>query len=680
LAAGLAVAFVVAQHTSGLRADERAGTWVLRQLAVIRTPWLTDVANGINVAGSGWGARVLGLSVVALTIAFRRWRHLAVFVGGLLFLDFAGTWFYPPLARPRPYGVQIIGGWSGPASTTQLVAFLVFCLLGVVYCLAVPGRARSHTKAAVAAVVAVFVLARLYLGVDHPEDKLLGAALAVAVAVTAFGYFAPDEVFPVAYRRGRTAHVDVTGRRAKAIRAAVADQLGLDVTEIKPVGLKSSAGSTPLRLRVGGGPEQFVFAKLYTKGHVRADRWYKLGRTILYGTLEDEAPFQTVERLAEYEDYALRLVQEAGVRTARPHGIVEITPKREYLLVTEFFKDAVEIGDAEVDDAVIDQGLVMIRKLRDAGIAHRDIKPGNLMVRSGELLLIDVCFVQVRPSPWRQAVDLGNMMLVLALRTDPQRVYQRALAYFTPDELAEAFAATRGVASPTQLRAFLRRDPRDLLGAFRALAPPRPPIVLQRWSARRIFLAVFLAAATLAIIAAAAFFTGLAFLAASPGLWLDPPNCGTGPTMILSAQAVPSAAMLPCIATPPSAWSFGGGDIARGHAQFWLDSDQAGPHAVTITLTAACDTSGARQVPSDQPGTRRFERPLSLRPQFTDLRFYTFPGGCVTYRFTFTPGASPGMAIPAGNTVALMPRSTLVQYVKNTEGLTLCGQGAPCPG
>ena len=92
---GLAAAFVVAQHTSGLRADERAGTWVLRQLAVIRTPWLTDVANGINVAGSGWGARVLGLSVVALTIAFRRWRHLAVFVGGLLFLDFAGTWIYP---------------------------------------------------------------------------------------------------------------------------------------------------------------------------------------------------------------------------------------------------------------------------------------------------------------------------------------------------------------------------------------------------------------------------------------------------------------------------------------------------------------------------------------------------------------------------------------------------------
>ena len=113
----------------------------------------------------------------------------------------------------------------------------------------------------------------------------------------------------------------------------------------------------------------------------------------------------------------------------------------------------------------------MIRTLWDAGIAHRDIKPGNLMVRSGELLLIDVAFVQVRPSPWRQAVDLGNMMLVLAVRTGPQRVYRRALAYFTEAELAEAFAATRGVASPTQLRAFMKRDPRDLLGEFRALVP-----------------------------------------------------------------------------------------------------------------------------------------------------------------------------------------------------------------
>ena len=687
-AVALAAASVAAQEAPWLRIDDRAGTWVLRQLAVIRTPWLTHVANGINVAGSGWGATVLGLSVVALTIAFRRWRHLAVFAGSLLFLEVAGKWIYDGLSRPRPYGVPIIGSWAGYASVSPPVAFLTFCLMGAVYCLAVPGRARSRAKAAAAAVVAVFVLARLYLGVDHPDDVLLGAALAVAVAVTAFRYFTPNEVFPVAYRRGRTAHVDVTGRRGEAIRRAVADQLGLDVTEIKPVGLESSAGSTPLRLRVQGGPEQFVFAKLYTRGHVRADRWYKLGRSILYGSLEDEVPYKSVRRLVEYEDYAVRLVREAGVRTARPYGIVEITPEREYLLVTEFFKDAVEIGQAQVDDAIIDQGLAMIRKLWHAGLAHRDIKPGNLMVRCGELLLIDVSFAQVRPSPWRQAVDLGNMMLVLALRTDPQRVYQRARAYFTEAELAEAFAATRGVASPTQLRAFIRRDPRDLLGQFRALAPPRPPIALQRWNSRRIALA----AAAIVITAAAVVLPLAAFLVfkliASPflgprDLGVNAPSCGTGPSMILSAQAVPPAAMLPCITVLPSGWSIGGADITSGKIRLWLDSDRAGPQAITVTLTAACDTSGAQQVPSGQPGTRRFDLPPSQAPNAAALRFYTFPGGCITYQFsntfTFMPGASPALADAGASALSFQPRSALVDYVRRTEGLALCGRGAACP-
>jgi membrane-associated phospholipid phosphatase len=672
----LAGAFLAAQHTPWLRIDDRASTWMLRQLAQARTPWLTDVANGINVAGSGWGATALGLSVVALTMAFRRWRHLLVFLGSLLFLEFVGTWIYFTLSRPRPYGVQIIGSWAGYSGVSPPVAVVTIFLMGAVYCLAVRGRARSWTKAAVAAVVAVFGLARLYLGVDHPGDVLLGVAFAVAIAVTAFRFFTPNEVFPVAYRRGRTAHVDVTGRRGEAIRQAVHDQLGLDVTEIKPVGLESSAGSTPLRLRVEGGPDEFLFAKLYTKGHVRADRWYKLWRTILYGSLEDESPFKTVRRLVTYEDYALRLLQDIGVRTARPYGIVEITPEREYMLVTEFLAGAVEIGEADVDDEVIDQGLLLIRTLWDAGIAHRDIKPGNLMVRSRELLLIDVAFVQVRPSPWRQAVDLGNMMLVLAVRSDPQRVYQRALRYFTPAELAEAFAATRGVASPTQLRAFMKRDPRDLLGEFRALAPERPPIVLQRWSIKR----VALAAATLAVITAAVFETGDAFFPGGRNLGVYAPSCGTGHSMILSAQAVPSAAMLPCVSALPSGWSIGGADIASGKTSLRLDSDRAGTGAITVTLTAACDTSGAQQVPSDQPGTRRFEHPQSLAPQFSSLRFYTFPGGCVTYWFSFTPGASPVLGDAAGSALSFQPRAALVDLVQRTEGLALCGRGAACPG
>jgi serine/threonine protein kinase len=688
----LAGVIVISVRAPSLRLDNQVNSAVLRLFARARTPWLTDVARGISAAGAGWGATVAGLSAVVLTIVFRRWRHLLVFLCSLFLLQLATTLITAGTTRPRPYGVLIIGSWSGYSTQALAVTVPTFLLISIAYCLVLPGRPRSYAKAATAVIVAVFCLARLYLAVDHLDDLLLGVALAVAIPVSAFRFFTPNEVFPVAYRRGNTAHVDVTGRRGDAIRQGVRDQLGFTVTGITPVGLESSAGSTPLRLRVDGAPQEYLFGKLYTKGHVRADRWYKIWRTILYGSLEDEHPFQTVRRLAEYEDYALRLLQDAGIAVARPYGIVEITPEREYLVVTEFFDGAVEIGGADIDDQVIGQGLALIRALWDAGIAHRDIKPGNLMVRAGRLLLIDVAFAQVRPSPWRQAVDLGNMMLVLAVRTDPARVYRRALSYFTEAELAEAFAATRGVASPTQLRAFMKRDPRDLLAEFRKLAPQRQPIVLQRWSVRR----VSLAAAMLAIFAVPAVF-GVGLLVPAAPFTGNSPDCGTGHTMILAAQAVPSAAFLPCIAALPSGWTTVNDAIVSGRASFGLDSGslagdggvrvrfvlggQSGQlQTVTITLTVTCDMAGARQVPSGQPGIRRFDRPPSLGPGYSDVRYDVYPGGCVTYRFVLGPGASPVLATAVGSAVAFIPRSELVGYVRRTEGLALCGRGAACPG
>jgi hypothetical protein len=77
---------------------------------------------------------------------------------------------------------------------------------------------------------------------------------------------------------------------------------------------------------------------------------------------------------------------------------------------------------------------------------------------------------------------------------------------------------------------------------------------------------------------------------------------------------------------------------------------------------------------------RRFERRLSLVPQYSDVRYYTFPGGCVTYQFAFAPGASPAQATTVDTVVGFMPRPALVSYVRRTEGLALCGRGAPCPG
>jgi tRNA A-37 threonylcarbamoyl transferase component Bud32 len=579
-------------------------------------------------------------------LALRRIRHLFVFVGSLLAVRLA------TVDRPRPFGIDLRGSWEGWAMPSLPVAILAATLVGVLYTLVPVGRWRQLGKWVATGLVALFALARVYLGVDAPTDALLGAIIGVAVSVAAYRLFVPSEVFPVVYRRGRSAHLDVSGRRGQAIRQALADQLGLIVLDVQPFGLSGSAGSTPLRITEKGNQEDtYLFGKLYARSHLRADRSYKLGRTLLYGRLEDEKPFNTVRRLVQQEDYALSLMQRAGLPSPEPFGVAELTPEREYLIVFEFIDGATEIGEAEVDDAIIDQGLGLVRRLWEANLAHRDIKPANLLVRDGKLYLIDVFFAQVNPSPWRQAVDLANMLLCLALRSSPQRVYQRALQHFSVDEISEAFAAARGLALPSQLRRLMRAQGRDLAAEFVRLLPEPPrPIAIQRWSPRRVGLWLLV---LLALIPAVPIATAFALTSTTPGnasaIKGADGSCTQIEELWLQAQSVPSASRIPCIQSLPPDTTV---ELRVQNGQSVLklipttgpninidvgeapQTSEAG--SVTIQLTAVCEIpmpGGGRIV---APDVRRFHvEEARGTPETIDV----FPGGCVTYQPDANTGA-----------------------------------------
>jgi tRNA A-37 threonylcarbamoyl transferase component Bud32/membrane-associated phospholipid phosphatase len=476
---------------------ERQENIFLRWFAVRRTGWLNRAMLEVNDLGSTSFIRTLRIGTILALIGVRRWRHLFVLVGSLLLVAWITNKFAWYVPRPRPLGVQIIGPWEGSSFPSRPVSELSVALVGVLYTLLPHGPPRNIGKFAAAVLLGALVAAQLYLGLNHPVDIVVALILGIAIPLVAFRWLTPNSVFPIRYGRGKAAHLDVGGPRGAAIRQAVSDQLGMTVLDVKPVGLAGSGGSTPLRITVAGNPEDHLFAKLYAQTHLRADRSYKIGRTILYGTLEDEKSYNSVRRLVQYEDYVLRVMYDSGIPCAKSYGFVEITPEREYLLVTSFVEGGTEITEAEVDDEVIDDALSTIRRMWELGVAHRDIKPANIMVQDGKIVLIDLAFGEIRPSPWRQAVDLANMMLVLALRTDPDRVYQRALRFFSAEEIAEAFAATRGLTMPSQSRALLkarRKEGRDLLARFRELAPKHRPIAIQRWSMRRIGLTLLVVA------------------------------------------------------------------------------------------------------------------------------------------------------------------------------------------
>jgi membrane-associated phospholipid phosphatase/tRNA A-37 threonylcarbamoyl transferase component Bud32 len=639
--------------------DDAVVSW----LAGLQAPGLLAVMQALAALGSYVMITVLLWGLLLALLVLRRLRQLLVVLVAWILQGFLIQYLLAPLLqRPRPFGVELRGDWYAWALPSEQLAALVVVLVGILYGLVPEGRWRQTGKWVATGLVILVAVARLYLGVEAPTDVLVGVALGVAIALLGFRLFAPSQVFPISYRRGRgrSAHLDVGGARGQAIRQALADQLGLVVVAVEPFGLAGSAGSTPLRIRVKGDPDTWLFAKLYARSHLRADRWYKLGRELLYGRLEDEKPFHTVRRLVQQEDYALQKLYLVGLPSPRPYGVVELTPEREYLLVTEFFAGATELGEAEVDDQVIDDGLSIVRKLWEAGLAHRDIKPANLLVRQSRLLLIDVAFVEVRPSPWRQAVDLANMMLCLALRSSPERVYQRALGQFSVEEISEGFAAARGLALPSQLRRMLREQGRDVHGQFLQLLPQRPrPIRIQRWSARRIGLLLLVVplAALLVPTVRVVLFNHEPNTTRLQIINLD---CADLEPLWLQAQSVPSASLVPCVELLPG-WRILGANARNGWSEFTLDHDQAGNRAMVVRLTPTCDPTGATETPSQRREVRHYERTERRTNRFTATWYHQFPGGCVTSRLDSTSDLDGTFATQAPRVLGFVTRQALQQ-------------------
>jgi hypothetical protein len=261
---------------------------VLEGLARLRTPALTRVMLAVAELGPRM-VIVLGWATILVLLAVRRFRHLFVFLGAFFLVQALATYLANGIleqASPlRPAGIAVLGLAGPSAYPLAPVAALTARLVSMLYALIPQGRMRQLGKAVVAGIIALVALARMDLAIDTPTGVLVGVIIGVTIPLVAFRWLCPDEVFPVTYRRGRSAHLDVGGRRGEAIHRALHDQLGVIADDVQPFGLEGSAGSTPLRIKVKGDQDAWLFAKLYARSHLRADRSYKLGRALLYGCL-----------------------------------------------------------------------------------------------------------------------------------------------------------------------------------------------------------------------------------------------------------------------------------------------------------------------------------------------------------------------------------------------------------
>jgi hypothetical protein len=136
------------------------------------------------------------------------------------------------------------------------------------------------------------------------------------------------------------------------------------------------------------------------------------------------------------------------------------------------------------------------------------------------------------------------------------------------------------------------------------------------------------------------------------------PECRSpGETLALEAQSVPTAEFVPCIAALPLGWSFRAASIRSGSSRIYLDSDRADGKRFSVELSSSCDVTGATQVPTDEPGTERYERVRLDDERYAGTRYYRFGGGCVTYHFDFEGTGRTALAEEASLAMSLYRRA-----------------------
>src|SRR4029453_8749925 len=158
----------------------------------------------------------------------------------------------------------------------------------------------------------------------------------------------------------------------------------------------------------------------------------------------------------------------------------------------------------------------------------------------------------------------------------PERVYRRALQYFTVQEITEGVAGPPRAALPPPLRHQRRAPGPGLHGAIRS----------QRGSARRIGLwAAMLALVVLATLNIRLFFSNE--IAVATPLNRTDVDCGHLEPLWLIAQSVPSASLVPCLQLVPVDWKVAEVAVNNGRSVITLDHDRGGKAAMGGTLPAA---------------------------------------------------------------------------------------------
>jgi undecaprenyl-diphosphatase len=414
----------------------------------------------------------------ALGAVLLRRRRLAVELltagNGAYYLAFAVKL---AVARQRPAAYlrhiqirEIIGGTLGYPSGHMAVA----TALGLTVARAMPRRFRHFVW------WAVFIVgfARIYVGAHLPVDVVGGFLvgwLVYCLTQLALGRQRPAESL---------AH----------LRAVLAEK-GIEIVRLTYL-FGDARGSIPLHARTSRGEELFV--KITSNEQRDADWLYKLYRRLLYRNIEDEVPFLTAKQKSEHEGYLSLLAERAGVRT--PRLLLTATDEDGNTLLVQQFVTGTTLDRATpqtLGAAALADVWQQVALLHRAGIAHRDLRAANVLIRDASAYVVDLSFAEENASADQQARDLVEPLVTTADLTGAGTTVSAARQIIGCAALSASLPYLQKAALSRAGRKRLQRRP-DLLDQLRTEimhqchAEPAKPARLSRLTRRSVFTLVML--------------------------------------------------------------------------------------------------------------------------------------------------------------------------------------------
>ncbi|MBA3267005.1 MAG: flippase-like domain-containing protein [Acidimicrobiia bacterium] len=378
----------------------------------------------------------LGLVVM---LALRQWRGAVTVVLGVV-LAVAVSWLAARLAGdtspalmlgPPPRGPEGLPIDTFPSLATAVATTSVAAMA--------PLLNRALQRAGWALVI-LAMLSTAFLGRAFPIDLLAGFVI---------GWAAGSAACLAIGSPGRRLRPDqITERLA---------EYGFPVNEARPVSADARASVPYLLTRADG---EVFFMKAVTNENRDADLLFKLYRSVAYRGLEDEEPFLHPKAAVEHEAFVALLAAQAGVRTPRPGLAAAITPRTAVLVQDRVDARGLDAMSAdEISAGTIDDIWGQVAKLREARIAHRDLRLGNMMVDAeGRGWMIDWGFAENAASGRRLSQDVAELLASLASVVGVERALAPAVARLGPEAVGEAVPFLQPVALSGATRAALKKQ------------------------------------------------------------------------------------------------------------------------------------------------------------------------------------------------------------------------------